>query len=400
MVSFFLVMAFIAVVINVSSHVVMVNSIRQTLKDISDKEGVRDEDDEMLKRIGKGPFSPSIEDVFSPSYRHNHFYFIVFNEDEDVCSFISNSMNDTEIDLVGSYALEILENSRTFGHYGVYYYLKQYTKDGEVSLAILDCTSEIEGNLRILSATIVTILITLLISYVLVRILSNKLIRPEIENSRRQAEFITNASHELKTPLAVIRANTELLEMTGGESEWTKSTLAQVDHLNGLIQNLVMIAKAEEKEDAGEMAVINASEIIEQTVSPYEALAIQSDRILEKAIDGDVTVAAEESKLRQLTTILIDNALKYCDEKGKVTIVLNQIKKGRIRLVVSNSYANGREVDCNRFFDRFYREDRSHNIDKGSYGIGLSIAESICSRYKGSIRAAWKDGMISFICQL
>ncbi|MBO4414397.1 MAG: HAMP domain-containing histidine kinase [Lachnospiraceae bacterium] len=399
MLSFFLVMVFIGVVINVSSHAVTVNSIKTTLANITRNQGVRDEYDGIFDRSDNRPFTPSIGDIFSPSYRHNHFFFMEF-EDDDVCVFVSNSDNSSELDLVYEYSTEILKSDKTFGHYGVYYYLKEYLEDGSVTLAILDCTSEEEATLRILTATIVTMLIALLITYILVRVLSNKLIQPEIENSRRQRQFITNASHELKTPLAVIQANTELLEATGGENEWTRSTINQVEHLNGLIQNLVMIAKAEEKEDTSNMVSINASDIVEQTVSPYEALAIQSGKELVKAIDKDVMVVADESKLRQLTTILIDNAIKYCDENGKVTVALDQTRKGKIRLAVSNSYAEGRDVDYNRFFDRFYREDKSHNIDKGGYGIGLSIADSICRQYGGDIRANWKDGVISFVCQL
>ena len=400
MLSFFLVMVFIGVFINVSSHVVTVNSIKSTLTNLLRNKGVRNDDEDIFNREDNRPFTPSIGDVFSPSYRHNHFFFIRFDGTSNVRDFISNSNNSNEMNLVAGYSQEILKDDETFGHYGVYYYIKEYADDGIVTLAILDCTSEEETTLRILSATIVTMLIALLITYFLVIILSNKMIQPEIENSKRQRQFITNACHELKTPLAVIRANTELLEVTGGENEWTKSTLNQVDHLNGLIQNLVMIAKAEEKEDTSQMASINATDVLEQTVSPYEAVAKQSGKKLSKEIDKDVMVTADESKLRQLTTILIDNAIKYCDDNGEVTIALSQTKKSRIRLCVSNSYVEGKDADYNLFFDRFYREDKSHNIDKGGYGIGLSIAESICRQYGGSIKASWKDGIISFVCQL
>ena len=110
---------------------------------------------------------------------------------------------------------------------------------------------------------------------------------------------------------------------------------------------------------------------------------------------------ADSSKIRQLTTLLVDNAVKYCDEGGKIEVTAGQIKNGRgAALTVSNSYAEGADVDYSRFFERFYRQDSSHNIDKGGYGIGLSLAESICSQYGGDIRAQWKDGVISFICQL
>ena len=246
------------------------------------------------------------------------------------------------------------------------------------------------------------IAILAIVTFILVRVLSGKLIQPEIENSRRQKQFITNASHELKTPLAVIRANTELLEVTEGENEWTRSTLSQVDHMSGLIQNLVMISKAQEREDTSILSEIDASDIVKQTISSFEPLAKQKKKELESKIDDNVSVVADESKLRQLTTILLDNAIKYCDDGGKISVALSQLKRGKnkIRLVVSNNYAEGDKIDCNRFFDRFYREDQSHNIDKGGYGIGLSIAESICKQYGGSIRAMFKDGIICFICQI
>ena len=400
MLSFFLVMVFIGVVINVSSHVVTVNSIKSTLHDISMNQGIRLEDEDGFYRDENGPFSPSITDVFSPTYRHNHFFYMKYNASDNICTVSSNSNNDFELKLVNSYADKLIDSDETFGHYGVYYYLKENSNDGSVTLTILDCTSEVESKLRILSATVVTIILALFITFILVRVFSHKLIQPEIENSERQRQFITNASHELKTPLAVIRANTELLEVTGGENEWTKSTLNQVDHLNGLIQNLVMISRAEEKEDVSSLVSINASEAVEQTIKPYQALATQSGKELSLGIDKDVMVLADESKLRQLATILIDNAIKYCDDGGKVVVSLSQLKKNKIKLTVSNSFASGKDVDYNVFFDRFYREDKSHNIDKGGYGIGLSIAESICRQYRGNIKAVWKDGIISFICMI
>lgn len=399
MFSFLTVMVFIGTVINVVSHTVTIRSIKNTLNNIRESEGKLNDTPE----IGEGdmPFMPSFYDAFSPKYRHNHYYMFIMDSSDDVTYFSSNAVNNTELELVRKYAEQILEDDDDFGNYGVYYF-KKTEDDGTVILTILDCTSEISSSKRLLGATILTCIAAFVIAFILVRIFSWRLIQPEIENSERQKEFITNASHELKTPLAVIRANTELLEVTNGENEWTKSTLNQVDHMNGLIQNLVMIAKAEEREDKSKLAEINASEAVEQTVTPYKALAEQSGKNLKTNIEKDVMVTSDESKLRQLTTILVDNAIKYCDESGEVEVSLVPIKHGqlRMRLIVSNSYKDGAGIDCNRFFDRFYREDQSHNIDKGGYGIGLSIAESICRQYGGNIKAGWKDGVISFTVNL
>jgi len=399
MLSFFMVMFFIGMVINVTSHTISINSIKSTLDSIEQNGGLR-EDTEITDQDMTKPFSPGIADAFAPTYKHNHFFFLKFDATGTFNELESNTLSADETELVKSYSETIMKHEDSFGHYGVYYYKKTVKEDGTVTLTLLDCTSELANSLRLLLATLITTLVALGITFILVRVLSGKLIQPEIENAKRQRQFITNASHELKTPLAVIRANTELLEVTGGENEWTKSTLNQVDHLNGLIQNLVMISRAQEKEDTSNLTVINASEIVEQSAAPYVALARQSEKELKLNIEKDVSVLADESKIRQLTTILIDNAIKYCDDKGKVKVTLQQSKRGknRIRLAVSNNYAEGEGVDCNRFFDRFYREDQSHNIDKGGYGIGLSIAESICRQYGGTIRASFKEGVITFAC--
>lgn len=401
MISFLIVMLFIGAVINISSHIVTINSIKSTIKKIELNHGHRD--DILFPEDESGrPFSPSFDEAFSPSYRHNHYYYMSYTATDGFSNSISNTNNSYELQQMEKYTESILEEGKTFGHYGVYYYQKTTSNNGSFTITLLDCTSELSGSLRLLSATVVTIIFTLLVTFFLVRVFSNKLIQPEIENSERQKQFITNASHELKTPLAVIRANTELLEVTEGENEWIRSTLNQVDHLNGLIQNLVMISKAQEREDTSVLSEIDASAIVDQTISTFEPLAKQKGKILESSIEEGLSLVADESKIRQLATILIDNAIKYCDESGKICVALSSLKKGknRIRLTVSNNYADGSKIDCNRFFDRFYREDQSHNIDKGGYGIGLSIAESICKQYGGFIKATYKDGMISFISQI
>ena len=201
----------------------------------------------------------------------------------------------------------------------------------------------------------------------------------------------------------MIRSNTEMEEIVSGESEWTQSTIRQVDRMNSLIRNLVMISKSRELEGKGAMTKISASDAVAETARDFASRAETEGKTLEQDVAPGLELVADGSKLRQLTMILLDNAVKYCDEGGRIAVRLEPAakwsKKG-VRLTVSNDYAAGKEVDYTRFFDRFYREDQSHNIDTGGYGIGLSIAEHICEQYKCSIRADWRDGRISFICEL
>ena len=405
MISVFLVMLFIGGVINFVVLTVTRRAIRSTVYSIAARNGEISEMNEPEENMGKenGMMGfPSFAEAFSPDFKHNHFFVIKYSAGNIFAGIVSNTESSSERVDAKDAGAKILTGSKDFGRYGSYYYKRDAADDGSVTLTLLDCSNELATIMRVLIATGATCLFAFIVTLVLVVVFSKKAIRPEIENSLRQKQFITNASHELKTPLAVIRANTELLELTYGENEWTSSTLGQIDHMNGLIQNLVMITKAEERENRSVLSEINASEAVEQTVKPYEAVARQAEKELITEIEPEVKVKADESKIRQLAPILIDNAIKYCDGKGTIKVSLSPVKKDRsgIRLTVSNTFAEGANVDCARFTDRFYREDKSHNIDKGGYGIGLSIAESICKSYGGSIKANWKDGTIYFICQI
>lgn len=400
MVSVFLVMLFIGGVINFVVLTVTRRAIRSTVYFIAERDGEIQE--EMMRKDDERMGFPSFSEAFSPDFKRNHFFVIKYSSNGIFSGIVSNTETGSEIVAAKAAAQELFNGSNEFGRYGSYYYKRDIADNGYITLTLLDCTNEIATIMRVLIATAATCLFAFIVTLILVILFSKRAIRPEIENSIRQKQFITNASHELKTPLAVIRANTELLEITYGENEWTSSTLGQIDHMNGLIQNLVMITKAEEKENRSILSEINASEAVEQTVKPYEAVAKQAEKTLITEITPYVKVKADESKIRQLATILIDNAIKYCDEKGTITVSLSPVKKDRsgLRLTVSNTFAEGANTDYSRFTDRFYREDKSHNIDKGGYGIGLSIAESICKSYCGTIKASWKDGTIYFTCQI
>ncbi len=339
---------------------------------------------------------------FSPEFRSSaRFFTVLYDEDGGILSADLDHISEISRNDAYDMADRAEASPIRYGRIGYYYYEKRSVDTDRTIVAFLNCRSQISTNTRILTNTVLITAAGLLIAFVFVFFFSNRVIAPEIENARRQKQFITNASHELKTPLAVIRANTEIEEMMNGSSEWTQSTMRQVDRLSGLVANLVMIARAQEREDRSVMEEIDVSRGVDEMVRPYESLAQQDKKTLEISIVPDVRMTADESKIRQLTSLLIDNAFKYCDDQGTVRVKLEPLRKGKtVRLTVSNTYKNGANIDYGRFFDRFYREDSSHNTERGGYGIGLSIAESICQQYGGSISASWKDGEISFVCLL
>lgn len=281
------------------------------------------------------------------------------------------------------------------------YYYKEGAVEGGTMVVFLDCTYQLENTSEVAVNTLILSIVAFLVTLVSIVFFSKRAIRGEVESARAQQKFMTNASHELKTPIAVIRANTEVTEMISGETEWTQSTLKQVDRLDGLVRNLMTIVRGEEKQSSEETpADFDASAVVEKAVESFKALAQQNGLGLETAIAQGVTVRGSDASIEQLACLLMDNAIKYCDEGGSIDVRLTPALLGRgCTLVVSNDYADGADVDYRRFFERFYREDTSHENQQG-YGIGLSVAESICKRYHGSIKASWKAGRISFTCVL
>ncbi len=304
------------------------------------------------------------------------------------------SISDYDEESVKKYASELLSASRSFGRKGSMYYRVSDRPAGGKIVVFVDRTAQVAVNHRILFAILFILAVGTTVAFFLMRLLSGRVVRTEINNAERQKQFLTNASHELKTPLAVIRANTEMQGMLEGETEWTQSTMRQVERMSGLIDNLVKIARAEER-DSMQMTLTDISAIIEETASSFEPVAIREGKTIRTETSKPLELMTDESMLRQLLTLLVDNAVKYCDAGGSVTCFAAR-NGHNLDISISNTFAEGEKTDYSRFFDRFYRSDSSHNTEKGGYGIGLSIAESIVSGLKGTIDVSWKNGEISF----
>ena len=286
------------------------------------------------------------------------------------------------------------------GQQGNYFYKEGYADEGTM-VVFLDCSFQLENTREITTHTLALSLVAVVVTLACVIFFSKRAIQPEVENARRQQQFMTNASHELKTPIAVIRANTEVTEMMSGETEWTRSTLAQVDRLEGLVRDLMAIVRGEEKSSEEEgLADIDVTAVVQKAADSFKSVAQQNGINLETSLADGVSLRGSASSIEQLTCLLVDNAIKYCDKAGTTEVRLAPARLGRgCTLAISNDFAEGADVDYRRYFERFYREDEAHENQQG-YGIGLSVAQSICERYHGSIKATWKAGRITFACIL
>lgn len=268
-------------------------------------------------------------------------------------------------------------------------------EDGGNTIIVLDCFLQLQSANNMLRITAVIFAACVLIVFALLLVFSRRAIRPFADNLERQRQFITDASHELKTPLAILSADLGLLEDSYGGDKWLESAKSQIVRLDRLIKNLVELARTEEtiREDAVE--VFSVSEIAQANTDAFQPLAEAAGKSLVAEIADGIGTKGVQNNFFRLFSILLDNAVKYCDPAG--TIRLSVSMRGRnICIAVSNPCAGVDTAQLPRYFDRFYRADSSRARSTGGYGIGLSTARAIVTRHKGRISNRYADGVITF----
>ncbi len=252
----------------------------------------------------------------------------------------------------------------------------------ETVIGLINASSDLYSMITMSAISAVIGIFSFLLILLLIILASRRAVKPIAESYAKQKQFVTDAGHELKTPLTVISANNELSRMIYGESEWFDSIDKQVAKMNGLVRSLITLAKMDE-EQKPVFSLFNLSDAVYDTAKSFENIIHSGGRLLVLDIAEDVTCTGDESTLRQVVSILIDNAAKYCDDRGKISVRLFRDKQ--IHLQVTNDYSKAEDCDFSRVFERFYRADKARASD-GSYGLGLSIAKSIVELHRGELR--------------
>lgn len=266
------------------------------------------------------------------------------------------------------------------------------------TIVFLDQTILMEESYGLLKIAVLFGLISMVLYTAILVFLSKRAIQPLVVADQRQREFISKAGHELKTPLTVISANTEMQELTSGETEWTKSNKDQISRLTRLINNLISLTRLGEQPNL-QLEQSNISQITRDTYQSFKNVMTQNHLQLSDNIEDNVLAMVDKNYYAELINILLDNANKYCDKGGEVAIELHRSKRRTVVLDISNSYAKGTETDYRKFFERFYREDTAHQA-KGGFGIGLSMAQRIVSDFDGSIQAKYANHKLHLLVTL
>lgn len=287
---------------------------------------------------------------------------------------------------------EAFKESDTSGYVGTYRYLKVNNDAGNLVL-LLNTQRDLDSFHAFMRNSIIVSLIVILSVFILLVLISKKVIAPIQQSYQKQKQFITDASHELKTPLAIIRSNTDVLELENGDSKWTKNIQNQVDRLTSLVNSLVVFSRMEEK-DTVEKVKFNLSEALHARIDDFEELASFQKKHFNADIDNNIYYRGEQQAIVQLMDILLENAIKYATKETNINVTLKKNKK-YATMKISNK-ANVKKGDLRKVFDRFYRLDESRNSTIKGYGIGLSMAKLITEKHKEVIKAyAPEDGIFN-----
>ncbi len=295
------------------------------------------------------------------------------------------------------YATSLYSKGRTKGFIDQYKYLSISTTntngDDMVLYVFINCSKELMTIKTYAIASVGISLIGLLVVFILVCYFSKIVTRPMAESYEKQKRFITDASHEIKTPLTIIDANTEVLEMMEGENEWTESIRKQIARLTSLTEKLVFLSRMDEDSTRLEMLDFNISDAILDTAMPFETVAASKGKSLEISVTPDISYTGNETNIRQMVSLLLDNAIKYSSENGAIRLDFSVAANGKTKILsVWNTVDEIETGKLDYLFERFYRIDKSRNSKTGGFGIGLSVVQAIVQAHNGKVSAKSEDG--------
>lgn len=290
----------------------------------------------------------------------------------------------SEGDLEGIKADILGKNSAIGWYHNFRYRVSKKTEDGCLMI-LLESTSTLSSMGYVLVITLTVGAASFALLFLLIAIFSKRAIRPITTAYDKQKQFITDASHELKTPLTVISANAEILSLSYGENEWCDGIARQTDTMRALIGQMIQMARLDENDTTPEVERFSLSDAVYDTAMSFETPASRRGLHLSVETEPEISIVGNEASVRQVVAILMDNAVKYCDAGGEIQVTLRSAgRKGRVLLTVSNSCAEIDTLDTQRLFDRFYRKDEARK-QANSFGLGLSIAKSIMEQHKGDL---------------
>lgn len=376
----FFVLFIIAFVINAASYI----QIDNTSTDIATI--ILENDGEFPRNFDRFDGRMTAETPFTTRY-----FAIKIDNNNNLISADTRNVQMANVDDAIEYANAVIESGKTSGFLHHYKYLVGETDYGYI-LVFVDYNREMSLFNSTLLSTIFICSIAMLGVLILTILLSKSAVAPIVKSYTKQQQFITNVTHELKTPLAIIKTNTEVIEIENGESEWSKSVHHQISRLNELVNYLVSLSKLEEG-DQGKLKVdFSISDAVQEVCKSFEVLAENSGNTLDLSLEKNISYYGDEQTIRLLLSILMDNAIKYSVDDTRISVSLKK-EKEKIHITTQNEASGLKIGKYNDIFERFYRLETSRNSSLGGFGIGLAVAKSIAKNHGGNISAESLDGI-------
>ena len=378
-------------VINIMNYRSIVNDADDILKILDENDGEFPKDD----NTSGGPHTPIDGILGTPEAPYETRFFTLFHNGEgftEVRTDNISAVNDEMAISLGEQVLRVKRDSGfTFLLNGAYRYYVSEGEDG-TRITFLDCTRTLQNYYTFMALSIAISAASLLAICIMMIIFATKIISPIAESYEKQKRFITDAGHDIKTPITIIDADREILEMDIGENEWLDDIKRQTKRLTKLTNDLIYLSRMEEGTDIKELSTFSISNVCHEEADSFSAVALKRGIEIKDEIEDGIDINGSEEDVRKLLAILFDNAIKYSKEGSPIGI--RAARHGRVVTVtISNLAENMTEEQTKRMFDRFYRADSSR-ASSGGFGIGLAMAQAIVTSHNGKISAELSEDKV------
>ncbi len=289
------------------------------------------------------------------------------------------------------YAKKVSDSGKNQGFIGEYRFTVVPRTDGSTRIIFCDCGASLANFRGFLKISIIISVISLIVLSVAIFLISGRAVKPVAESYEKQKRFITDAGHEIRTPLAIINADAEVLEMDMGEdNEWLTDIRKQTARLTELTNDLVFLSKMEEDSKMLVRENFDLSKAAKDIAESFRSIAVTGGKEFVCKIDEGIEITGDRKSIEQLLSVLLDNAVKYCPDGKSVSIKVKRSNKSAVIEVSNDTWEDIPQDEINHLFDRFYRTDRSRNSETGGHGIGLSIAKAVTEAHGGRITVSKK----------